>query len=170
MSLAVRSLCVLPDSPLLYEAFLSSVPLALPDPNGIFPLAVGMASMTSLEIGRRFARQRAGDMKEATWARKHATEAETRPIGSASAQQRGTPKLVSTSKGWEVRPNAPVPQVPQKDSVMQKVSTTTDNPDDKVNQLSGIMERIARGGAVLMIGVSMWSPGVGRARFTLISV
>lgn len=160
-SLAIRSISVMPDTPLYFEKFLSDVPLALPDATGYFPLAVGMLSLTSLELGRKFARERAGDFKESEWAKQqHKKNAAGKKNGGGGKQTVST--LVQTPSGkWEIVQTTARPPKGQKDTVMDKMAVE-DKPalDPATSRVSKILEGVARGGAVLMIGVSMWSPGV----------
>ncbi|KIO19876.1 hypothetical protein M407DRAFT_11174 [Tulasnella calospora MUT 4182] len=163
-SLAIRGICVMPDTPLYFEKFLSDVPLALPDATGIFPLAVGMLSLTSLELGRKFARERAGDFKESEWAKQHVKKNATTAAGKKNGGGKQTVStLVQTPSGkWEIVQTAARPpgSKAQKDTALEKM-TAEDKPalDPTTSRFSKILEGVGRGGAVLMIGVSMWSPG-----------
>lgn len=162
-SLAIRNICVLPDTPFYFEKFLSDVPLALPDASGYFPLAVGMLSLASLELGRKFTRERMGDLRESRWAaRRHA--ASKSPAKTTAKTRNTVAKLTQASDGkWEVTQTTPrAPGTPRKDSVMEKLAKEESDlaVDPSQNRVSKVLEGVGRGGAVLMIGVAMWSPGV----------
>jgi len=161
-SLAIRAVCIIPNSPLLHERFLSDVPLALPDATGVFPITVGLLALSSLELSRRFAKERARELKETAWVKDHV---KTQPSPAAPVRpkpKQTMPKLVKTDKGWEIHQTTSKPPPVQRDSALDKVAASDDGADPsdaRVNRLSGIFEQVARGGAILMIGISMWSPG-----------
>ncbi|KAG8972236.1 hypothetical protein FRB90_010272, partial [Tulasnella sp. 427] len=124
-SLAIRTISVMPDTPLYFEKFLSDVPLALPDATGFFPLAVGMLSLTSLELGRKFARERAGDFRESEWAKQHVKKQSSSSTKKAGGKQS---TIVQTPDGkWEVVQTATKPKGP-KDSVLEKMASADAKP------------------------------------------
>ncbi|KAG8956556.1 hypothetical protein FRC04_000034 [Tulasnella sp. 424] len=167
-SLAIRSICVMPDTPLYFEKFLSDVPLALPDATGFFPLAVGMLSLTSLELARKFARERAGEFKESEWAKQHVKK--NAAVAAAGKKNTGGKQTVSTlvqspSGKWEVVQTTARPKAPKDTALDKMASQDKAAVDPEISRFSKISGAIGRGGAVLMIGVSMWSPGTFLGRW-----
>ncbi|KAG8903973.1 hypothetical protein FRB99_002452 [Tulasnella sp. 403] len=161
-SLSIRSICVLPNSPFLFERFLSDVPLAFPDATGVFPIAVGLLGLTSLELGKKFARERAGELKEKEWVKRHV---EKHPVDQGP-KKGAVQMLVQTDKGWQVQTTqAPktAKRPAQKDSVVENISKTPTVSDPMMSRLSTVAEQVGRAGTILMIGISMWSPGVSFA-------
>ncbi|KAG8956559.1 hypothetical protein FRC04_000037 [Tulasnella sp. 424] len=161
-ALAIRSICVMPDTPLYFEKFLSDVLLALSDATEFFPLAVGMLSLASLELTRKFARERAGEFKESEWAKQHVKK--NAAAAAAGKKNTGGKQAVSTlvqspSGKWEVVQTTARPKAP-KDTALDKMASQDKAAlDPEISRFSKISGAIGRGGAVLMIGVSMWSPG-----------
>ncbi|KAG8855875.1 hypothetical protein FRB96_006697 [Tulasnella sp. 330] len=171
-SLAIRSICVIPNTPLMLELGLfSAAPLAIPDPGGVWPLLVGGMALVNVELGRKAAKMRAGEVKESDWARMEALRREQerdvvqlglRPVQHMNnGGNAGT--LVQTSKGWKRQssPNLKTPVLPQqRDTVMDKLKVDAPGADPLVSRFQKVVEQIGRGGSVLMIGVSMIVPGV----------
>lgn len=149
----------MPDTPLLGEKFLSSVPLALPDAMGYFPLTVGLLSLINVELSRRMTAQRNKAVKETEFVKRHTQS--KKPGANPAPSGPTTNTLVQTSKGWEVVKKA-APQ--QRDTVVEELVNRekVDPETQQVNKLAKVAERIGQGGAILMIGISMLSPGVWR--------
>ncbi|KAG9025540.1 hypothetical protein FRB95_010066 [Tulasnella sp. JGI-2019a] len=175
-SLAIRSICVIPSTPLALELNLfSAAPLAIPDPTGVWPLLVGGMALVNVELGRKMAKMRAGEVKESDWARREALrkEQEEDAVGLGLGPRRakattisgGGGTLVQTPKGWKVQPSVSKPspvvqqQEEQRDTVMDKLKVDTPVADPGVSRFQKVLEQVGRGGSVLMIGVSMIVPG-----------
>lgn len=132
---------------------------------------MGGMALTNVELGKKVAKMRAGDVKESDWARRVALRKEQEEdaaglgleLGRRTNSGGGAGTLTQTPTGWKLQPssNSKAPIAPrQRDTVMDKLKVDTPDTDPQVSRFQKVMEQVGRGGSVLMIGVSMIVPGV----------
>ncbi|KAG8963961.1 hypothetical protein FRC03_002392 [Tulasnella sp. 419] len=162
-SLVIRNACQIPNTPLLYESLLSETALAFNEPTGVFPLLVGLGSLGAYELKRWLDGGRGKAREEMEWARrtylyqKKGWELPSKPETKNILVKNAAGKYEVQKASLMITPADAAGE--QKDSAMDKLLEARIVADPATERLQTLGERLARGGSIVFIWISMLNPG-----------